>query len=278
LVSSRQTTARRPGPNAVASSSRVARIRLAASKKTRVRGSAASSAKRRARSPAFAGGNPSKQNRSVGRPDTASAAVTADGPGRPLPRAPASAAAATSRYPGSLIVGMPASDTRSTSWPVRSTSSNWSLRWRSTAFQYEMTRPVTSTPRVAASRLSRRVSSAATSGASARACASSGDASPGRPMGTAATVSVPKPSAAAGSLAAGWLPAGWLAAGSLVFMPGTTLCPRQSPRAGYWCYVLGTVTLRQAHQYVVIWRPYDPAGPYHVSDDGLSDDGAARRD
>jgi hypothetical protein len=48
--------------------------------------------------------------------------------------------------------------------------------------------------------------------------------------------------------------------------------------AEYQCYVLGTATLWQAHQYVVIWRPHAPAGQYHVSDDGLSDDGTAGRD
>ena len=62
-----------------------------------VRGSVASSASRRARSPALRGGKPSKQNRSVGSPDTASAAVTADGPGSTVTAASAAAAAATSR-------------------------------------------------------------------------------------------------------------------------------------------------------------------------------------
>ena len=64
--------------------------------------------------------------------------------------------------------------------------------------------PAGSTPSAAASLRSRRVSSAAITGALASAWASSGDASPGRPMGTAATVRVPVPV-------------------SLVFMPGTTL-------------------------------------------------------
>ena len=62
-----------------------------------MRGSAASSPNRRARSPFLRGGNPSKQNRSVGRPETASAVVTADGPGTAVTRIPAAAAAATSR-------------------------------------------------------------------------------------------------------------------------------------------------------------------------------------
>ena len=62
-----------------------------------MRASAASSVNRRARSPALRGGNPSKQNRSVGSPETASAVVTADGPGMAVTRMPAAAAAATSR-------------------------------------------------------------------------------------------------------------------------------------------------------------------------------------
>jgi hypothetical protein len=67
------------------------------SKKTWVRRSAASSAKRLARSPGRRGGNPSKQNRSVGSPDTASAVVTAEGPGSAVTLMPAAAAAATRR-------------------------------------------------------------------------------------------------------------------------------------------------------------------------------------
>ena len=50
-----------------------------------------------ARSPGPRGGNPSKLNRSVGSPETASAVVTADGPGRAVTRSPAAAAAETSR-------------------------------------------------------------------------------------------------------------------------------------------------------------------------------------
>ena len=67
------------------------------SKKTWVRRSPASSAKRLARSPCPRGGNPSKLNRSVGSPETASAVVTADGPGSAVTRMPAAAAAETSR-------------------------------------------------------------------------------------------------------------------------------------------------------------------------------------
>jgi hypothetical protein len=43
------------------------------------------------------GGKPSKQNRSVGSPDTASAVVTAEGPGTAVTTIPSAAAAATIR-------------------------------------------------------------------------------------------------------------------------------------------------------------------------------------
>ena len=49
---------------------------------------AASSASRRRRSPALRGRKPSKQNRSTGRPETASAVSTADGPGTAVTRMP----------------------------------------------------------------------------------------------------------------------------------------------------------------------------------------------
>ena len=62
-----------------------------------MRVSAASSANLRARSPGLRGGNPSKLNLSVGRPETASAVTTADGPGTAVTLIPAAAAAATSR-------------------------------------------------------------------------------------------------------------------------------------------------------------------------------------
>ena len=64
------------------------RARRGDSKNTIVRRSSLSSANRRARSPALRGGNPSKQNRSLGSPETASAAVTADGPGSTVTRDP----------------------------------------------------------------------------------------------------------------------------------------------------------------------------------------------
>ena len=97
LVSSRQTTAARSSPCERLSSARVAASRRGDSKNTWVRVSVARSANRRSRSPDLRGGNPSKQNLSVGSPETASAVVTADGPGTAVTMIPAAAAAATSR-------------------------------------------------------------------------------------------------------------------------------------------------------------------------------------
>ncbi len=97
LVSSRHTTAARPAPCELASSPRVLASLRGDSKNTCVRVSVASSANRRSRSPGLRGGYPSKQNLSVGRPQTASAVVTAEGPGTAVTLMPASAAAATSR-------------------------------------------------------------------------------------------------------------------------------------------------------------------------------------
>ena len=97
LVSSRHTAAARSAPKASAIADRAACVRWGASKNTIVRSSAASAASRRARSPALRGRKPSKQNRSTGRPETASAVSTADGPGTAVTSMPASTAAATSR-------------------------------------------------------------------------------------------------------------------------------------------------------------------------------------
>ncbi|SCD50173.1 hypothetical protein GA0115240_11156 [Streptomyces sp. DvalAA-14] len=97
LVSSRQTAARRSGPKTSAIAPRVSSIRCGASKYTSVRRSAATSRSRDSRSPALRGRNPSKQKRSTGSPDTASAVSTADGPGTAVTVIPRSTAAATSR-------------------------------------------------------------------------------------------------------------------------------------------------------------------------------------
>ena len=67
------------------------------SKNTHVRGSAASVLSQDTRAECLRGAKPSKQNLSDGSPDTASAVVTADGPGRHCTGTPASMQAATSR-------------------------------------------------------------------------------------------------------------------------------------------------------------------------------------
>jgi hypothetical protein len=64
----------------------------------------------------------------VGSPETASAVVTADGPGTAVTRTPAATAAATTRYPGSLMPGIPASVTTSTFRPAASSAANCSAR------------------------------------------------------------------------------------------------------------------------------------------------------
>lgn len=74
--------------------------------------------------PALRGRNPSKQNRSTGSPERASAVSTADGPGTAVMRSPRSTAAATRRYPGSETEGMPASVTSSTRAPWASSSTS----------------------------------------------------------------------------------------------------------------------------------------------------------
>ncbi len=79
-------------------STQAARPAGAATRRTpHVRCSAASDASHLRRAACLRGAKPSKQNRSDGSPDTASAVVTADGPGRQLTGRPASAQAATSR-------------------------------------------------------------------------------------------------------------------------------------------------------------------------------------
>ena len=77
--------------------------------------------------------NPSKQNRSQGSPDTASAVVTAEGPGSDVTAYPASRAARAARYPGSLTEGIPASVTSATVPPPASTASSRGRRSRSTS-------------------------------------------------------------------------------------------------------------------------------------------------
>ncbi|GMA30458.1 hypothetical protein GCM10025875_04500 [Litorihabitans aurantiacus] len=74
---------------------------------------------------------PSKQNRSLGRPETASAVSTADGPGSADTRTPAACAAAATRKPGSETEGIPASVTTATVAPCAARSTSWSARSRS---------------------------------------------------------------------------------------------------------------------------------------------------
>ncbi|SHY45590.1 Uncharacterised protein [Mycobacteroides abscessus subsp. abscessus] len=93
-----------------------------------MRGSATNSESHRLRAPCLRGAKPSKQKRSTGSPETASAVVTADGPGRHVIGMPCLTHAATKRYPGSLIEGIPASVTTSTSYPASRSASSGSMR------------------------------------------------------------------------------------------------------------------------------------------------------
>ena len=72
-------------------------MRCGASKNTIVRRSPASADNARARSPPLRGRKPSKQNRSTGSPETASAMSTALGPGTQVTGTPDSMAALTRR-------------------------------------------------------------------------------------------------------------------------------------------------------------------------------------
>ena len=64
------------------------------------------------------GRNPSKTNRAVSCPDTASAVTQADAPGTGTTRMPRSWAAFTNCSPGSLMQGIPASLHRAQSSPA----------------------------------------------------------------------------------------------------------------------------------------------------------------
>ena len=68
----------------------------------------------------FAGKNPSNKKRSVGSPQTVSAASTAEGPGSAVTTWPAARAARTSLKPGSDTSGVPASETSATAAPAAS--------------------------------------------------------------------------------------------------------------------------------------------------------------
>ena len=98
LVSSRHTAAARAGPSTSTRRGErvgqpVRRLEEDARPAARRPASPASAAAR----PSRRGAKPSKQNRSTGSPDSTSAVVTADGPGRQVTGSPSAAAAATSR-------------------------------------------------------------------------------------------------------------------------------------------------------------------------------------
>ena len=153
-----------------------------------VRRSRSSSSKRVLRSPSLRGMKPSKVKRSVGRPDTASALSTADGPGTIVTSTPASAQARTRLKPGSLTVGMPASLTTKRSCS-RATSTSCSSRSRSLWSCKLKVLALIFTPRACANLKRVRVSSAAMKREPNRCSTRRGEASERFPMGVAARIS-----------------------------------------------------------------------------------------
>ena len=137
FVSSRATLARR-GPRISAASASDAIRRCGASNQTSVSSRCRNPSSARRRSPARDGRNPAKKWGTAGRPETASAAAGADGPGTTSTRKPAAAAASTRRSPGSERDGIPASDTRATVSPRESRSRSSGTRDPSRGAGHEM--------------------------------------------------------------------------------------------------------------------------------------------
>ena len=85
---------------------------------------AASAASSLRRAAVRGGRKPAKKKRSVGSPESTSAASVAEAPGSVVTGMPASTAARTSLKPGSETSGVPASDTSAMVSPRRSRSSS----------------------------------------------------------------------------------------------------------------------------------------------------------
>ena len=115
--------ARRRSPSTSAMSASVASRRCGASNRTSVARRDDTPLRAARRAFGVRGRKPRNWNVSAGNPETASAAVTADGPGTLTTPNPARATSATSAAPGSLTPGAPASVTSATS-SSRSASSN----------------------------------------------------------------------------------------------------------------------------------------------------------
>ena len=163
FVSSRATQAGR-SPRISAIRPSVAPTRRGDSNTTRVSGRSRQATSQASRSRARRGGKPAKAKLAVGRPATASAASTADGPGTASTAYPAAIAAATSLSPGSETSGVPASETSATRPPVASTPSTRAMRAASLCACNETGRALI--PWRSSRMRVRRVSSASTSSAS----------------------------------------------------------------------------------------------------------------
>ena len=149
-----------------------------------VNGRAAASRSFACRSLRRRGRKPRNRKESAGRPETASAVVTAEGPGTDSTLMPFDAQAATSSLPGSLMAGIPASDTRATSPSCSACSTGpsrsrqlWSLKLISLGCA----------SRCASKRRVTRVSSAATSDTDRSTRAARADRSSRFPMGVPTT-------------------------------------------------------------------------------------------
>ena len=169
----------------------VSTSRLGDSKSTVVRASRASSASRVLRSLPLRGRKPSNAKRSIGNPDSTSAARAALGPGTTRTSSPASATTRTRRAPGSETPGVPASVTYATCAPRWMSPTRSAARWRSLCSCSATSRRRPVTPACVSSARVRRVSSAQITSASRSASTARGERSPRFPMGVATSTSRP---------------------------------------------------------------------------------------
>ena len=158
-----------------------------------VRSSAAREFSLRVRSEPLRARNPSKVNRPVGSPESASAVNAAEGPGITVTGRSASATAHAATYPGSEIVGIPASESSRTVFPSLTACTSWVLRYSSLWSWFTITRPVVRTPSPEARVRSLRVSSTAITSAVVSACRNRSLASERLPIGVPPRMRTPPP-------------------------------------------------------------------------------------
>ena len=154
-----------------------------------MRGSLAGAASRSHRAEALAGRKPSKAKRSLGRPATLSAAISADAPGTGLTFTPAARAARTSRKPGSDTSGVPASLTSASDSPASRRATSF-CAIASSLCSCSASNGV-AMPKWASNWPLRRVSSAQIAATARKVSRARGLMSPRLPIGVATTNSVP---------------------------------------------------------------------------------------